>query len=457
MKVNKSKLLFHSVTRLLRRNATSNIRRILSKSHPSEIASVIRQLPEEDGITIMRELKGTDKEAKIFIELEGKFLQSYVNETDDRDHLREVLHTIPEDEVAALLTDVDAELADDLLKSLHGETREEVQEILQYGEDTCGRIMAVNVFHLCQDLTVREAIQEIQNSDGLESLFYVYVVDENEKLVGVVSLRQILQVRSDRQLKDFMAREVIYVNVDDSQEKAARFVEEYNFVSLPVINEESHLVGMVTVDDVIDVIRDEAEDEVFQLAGVETEAIDDFSFWRAFGTRAVWFGLLLTGGIACSEIILHFFAGFPKETILLCFAPLVLRLGGSIATQSITLVHQSILNTDIERNRAYKALLGQDLITLLVALLLSVTVFSYGCFRFVDYGTLPLALATGVFGVSLFSMSVGHIIPLAFNRIRIDSLLASSRFIHFMMDALSLLVFLKFQWLWLGRMTGHLF
>ncbi len=447
MKINKTQMLLQSVTRLLNRNADEHIRRILLKSHASEIASVLRQLSEAESIHVMQQLKGIDKEPKVFVELGGKFLQSYLAQVDDRTHIAEILHDLPENEVAQLVSEMDEATAHDLMPHIQDSTKAEVNEILLYSDDTCGRIMSVDVFSLNQNLTANQAIAAIQNTPDLENIYYVYVVDDFENLVGVVSLRQILQVPSHRVLKDFIIRDVIRVNAFDSQAKAAAYVEEYNFVSLPVVNDEGKLVGRVQVDDVIDFIREEAKDDVFEMAGVEAEAIDRYAFWRAFGSRAAWYSFLFVGGILSSEIILAIFHDYPARIIYLCFAPLVLRLGGSIATQGITFVHQSVLNTDIERGRGFKALLGQSMTTLLVSFLLAVGVFGYGFLRFWPDLKTPALLAAGIMAVSVFSVLVSYVVPVIFSKFKLDSLSVSSRFVHFLMDALSLIVFFNFVWL----------
>lgn len=449
MKVNRTKILFDTINRLSRRDATEHIRRLLLKSHPSEIAAVVRQLPgEEDGVDLMVKIKDSDKEPLTFVELESHFFKTYLEQTDDKVHVAEVLQKLPEDEAAALLSAFDEEIRQEILSLMKGSIQEEVKEILQYADETCGRIMAINTFHLNQNVTSREAIEQIQKSSHMESLFYIYVVDESEKLTGVVSLRQVLQVEPDRKLKDFMIRDVVRVNVYDSQERAAHFVEEYNFVSLPVVDDDGRLVGVVTVDDVLDYIRDEAQEEVLQMAGVEPEALGDFSYVRAFWFRVLWYGLLLIGGILCSEIILYFFSGYPKTIIYLSFAPLILRLGGSIATQNITFIHQGIISKEIERSRAFKALWGQNLITLLVAVFLALLVTAYGCLRLSHHILIPLGMGFSLMIVVLVSILVGLFMPFIFQRVRFDSLKASSRFVHFLMDALSLYVFFLILSIW---------
>lgn len=456
MKMTKTEMLVQSVFRLLRRGARGHIERLLAKAHPSEIAAVVRHLALEDAIAVIRMNRDMEKEAKTFVELEGKFLQRYLDATGEKTHVAEVMQRLPEDEVAALLAELTPGTKEELLSLMKGTKKEEVSEILQYGEDTVGRIMAVNVFCLDQNMTAREAIDKIQQSSGLESLFYVYIVDEGGVLMGVVSMRQLLQVEANRVLKNFMTTEVLRVNVYDSQEKAAHLVAEYNLVSLPVVDDSGKLVGMVTVDDVIDYIRDEADDELLQFTGAEAEAIDDFSFWRAFVTRSVWYALLFVGGIFSSEIILYFFSSFPPEVISLCFAPLALRLGGSVAIQSITFINQGIFDENIERVRAWRALWGQSLTTLLVACLLGGGVFAYGYVRLSQEMALSLGLGLGLILVTLFSICMGLMIPALFHKLRFDSLQASSRFVHFLMDAMNLFVFFQFLRVWRGCLViGH--
>ena len=445
MKVNKSKLLFESIVRLLRRGARDHIERLLIKSHPSEIAAVVRKLADEEGVFVINQIQNMEKKAETLVELEGKFLQTFLDETQDREHIAKVVQTLPMEETANLLADLEDENKEEILSLMKKSAKEDVSEILQYGEDTCGRIMAINFFAINQSKTAAEAISEIQKNKNLESVFYIYVVDDLDKLVGVVSLRQILQVKSNRKLKEFMINDVIWVDVYDSHEKAASYVEEYNFVSLPVVDEFGILQGIVMVDDVIDFIRDEAQEEALQIAGVDPEAIDDFSFWRSLGLKSIWYGLLFIGGILCSEIVLYYFSHFPEEVIFLCFAPLVLRFGGSIATQNITLLNQGILDLEIEKSRAYKTVWGQNGIALLVSVFLAAAIYGYSFFRFSQMD-LSLSLSLGIIVVSIVSMVLGLLVPIIFFKMKLDSSKASSRFVHFLMDAISLFVFFQFQW-----------
>lgn len=456
MEFKKSDILLETVKRLTRHGIPAHVKRLLIKSHPSEIAAVVRQLPDEDGVDLMGHIRGHGVEASTFLELGGSFIETFLrvheHKSEEKKHIAEVLQKLPEDEAAHLLDNIAEDEAREIMSLMHAGTQQEVEEILEYEAGTCGRIMAVNVFALNQNLTARETIAMIQKTESQESLFYIYVLDDYENLLGVVSLRQLLQVSQDRHLRDFMKRDVIRVNVYQSQEEAATLIEEYNFVCLPVVDEEGRLKGMVTVDDIIDYLRDEAQEEVLQMAGVVKDDIEDFSFVRGMASRALWYVLLILGGILSSEAILYFFPDFPREVALLCFSPLVMRLGGSIATQTSTFVCQSLISQDIERGRALRAFWGQNLVTFLMGFMLAAVVFTYIWLRFGHQISFSLGIALGIVGVTLASLGVGVIVPLVASRLRQDPQMASSRFVHFLMDVLTLVVFFALFWFWQARL-----
>lgn len=453
MKVNKTQMFYDSIMRLSRIGATAHIRKLLAKSHPSEIAAVVRQVSTEEGVELIVKIKACENEPATFVELESLFFKTYLEITGDKDHVVEILQKLPENQVASLLASFSDEIRQEFLSLMKSQTQQEVVEILNYAEDSCGRIMAVNVFSLDQNMTADGAINAIQKSSNLSSIFYIYVINEFGHLVGVVSMKQVLQVDPSRQLKDFMTTDVVRVNVFDSQQKAARFIEEYNFVSLPVTDDQGKLMGVITVDDVIDYIRDEAHEEVLQLAGVEPEGLGDFSYFRAFSSRILWYVLLFAGGIISSEIIFGFFATFPKEIYYLCFAPIVLRLGGSIATQNITFIDQGILKAGIGKSRALEALWGQNLVTFLVATLSATSVVPYAYYRLGVDASLAWGMGLALMFVVLIAIIFGIVMPFFVHRLRLDTLQFSSRFVHFLMDALSLYIYFEFLWLWKEKMS----
>jgi magnesium transporter len=184
------------------------------------------------------------------------------------------------------------------------------------------------------------------------------------------------------------------------------------------------------------------------MAGVEKEAIDDFSYARAGLSRGFWYLLLFLGAIFCSEFVIRFFPEISGELRWFAFAPLVLRLGGSIATQTSAFTHQGLLNDDIERGRAFRAWCGQNAVSLTVASALALAAYAYARWRFPADPAEALGISLGLFAVTLFSLALGMAVPLLAARVRLDSLKASSRFFHFTMDVLNLVIFFYFVRWW---------
>src|SRR5690349_3079806 len=258
---NKFDLLLASFQRLLRRGAIMNIGKMLSRLHPADIAKVIEHL-------------SSPKEQRTVFELvRGENLRGQVLSEMDPADVSQVLADIPPAEVAALLKDLGKddvayllgllpdEQAKTILNFMRTEDSSEIEEILKYPKDTAGGIMTTEFFSLPEDTTAQEAIRRLQHATDAEMVFYIYVTDKEDHLVGVLSLRQLLTVPPATPLKNIMTRDVISVSVDTDQEEVSRQVARYNLLAVPVVEKDNTLVGIITVDDVVDVIREEATEE----------------------------------------------------------------------------------------------------------------------------------------------------------------------------------------------------
>ena len=212
----------------------------------------------------------------------------------------------------------------------------QVESLLEYGEQTAGRIMNPQVFALNEDLTVGEAITALQSSRDVEMVFYLYVVDARRHLVGVTSLRRLLLVSPETPLKRIMTPEVTSVRVDTDQEEVARQVASYNLLAVPVVDEENKLVGVVTVDDVIDVIKDEATEDLLRLAGVSGDERIATPAGEAIRKRLPWLGVNLVTAFVAASVVALFEGTIQQVTALAIFMPIVAGMGGNAATQTLT-------------------------------------------------------------------------------------------------------------------------
>src|SRR5437868_7825373 len=262
-------LVLDSVKRLLRIGATANLLNLLQKQHPADLAQIFSELQDKD----------RDTAFSILAERNGRLAMEAISElgpeagatllaTRSAEEIARLAQEIPSDDAAALIDHLPEELSVAVLDLMRPKESGVVENLLEYPEQTAGRIMNPHVFALNEDITVGEAIGEIQGNRDVEMVFYLYVVDDRRHLVGVVSLRRLLLVSPETPLKRIMSADLVSARVDTDQEEVARQVAAYNLLAIPVVDEENKLVGSITVDDVIDVIKDEATEDIMRLAGV---------------------------------------------------------------------------------------------------------------------------------------------------------------------------------------------
>jgi magnesium transporter len=265
----RNELVLESVRRLLRMGATPNLLNLLQKQHPADLAQVFAELNDKDCHAVFN----------VLVERNGRLAAEALSELGpekgslllvDRpaDEIARLLQEIPSDDAAALINNLPEEVSSVVLDLIRPKPGGGVSDLLDYPEQTAGRLMNPNVFALPEDLTAGEAITAIQTARDVEMVFYLYVVDQRRHLVGVTSLRRLLLVAPGTPLKRIMTTELYSARVDTDQEEVARHVASYNLLAIPVVDLENKLVGVITVDDVIDILKDEATEDVFRLAGL---------------------------------------------------------------------------------------------------------------------------------------------------------------------------------------------
>lgn len=285
-----------TVSKLYRRGAERNIKKIIAKSHGADIAAVLEILDADERLSIFQMVPSLELKADILSRL-GETLQEEISVVLNPQEVQEILGQMPTDDAADLLGHLPEDLSKQLMKGMSTEDVQEVEELMGYPDDSAGALMTPQVLSVDQTLTVAEAIQFIQQTDEDLITFYIYVTNEAHQLVGVLSLKQLLLHKPHIVLKDIMETDVISVEVTTDQIEVAKIVEKYDFLAVPVVDHSKNLVGVITVDDVIDVIREEASDELLSrgMAGGGGEE----GFWDHFVARVPWFFLCLFGGLIC--------------------------------------------------------------------------------------------------------------------------------------------------------------
>lgn len=418
------KLLISSVRKLLRRNALKNIQIILDKTHAADVAAILKEMDSQERNAILTLKIPIEKKSEIISHLDGDIQKEVVEELDSA-QMTAIVSEMETDDAADLLGNLSQELSQTILDSMQTDEKREVTDLMKYPEDTAGGLMSSDYLAFPQDMTVAEVISNIQSDENNASVtFYIYVVDDSHKLCGVVSLKEIILSKPKEILKDIMTVEVVNVQLEIDQIEVSKIIERYDFLSVPVVNETNTLMGVITVDDIIDVIREEAQENLLAMGLVS--ASDDETPWGRIKARSAWLLVTYIGGVICYYFIWSLLYEKTSEAWLsvTAFLPIILAMSSAVGLQSAT----SIVNALISENpdmKAIRKLLQNEMICSVV-------------FGFV-FGILSIALnfltggspfISAFIGMSLFvqllcSVSLGTVIPLVMKKIGMDPTVAS--------------------------------
>ena len=427
-------VVLDSVRRLLRLGATANLVNLLQKQHPADLAQVFAELGEKDrgsAFTLLVE-RNSKLAMEALSELGPEGGAALLADRSAEDIAR-LLHDLPSDDAASIIDQLPEALSTSVLELIEKRPGDEVGELLEYDEQTAGRIMNPKVFALSEDMTGGEAITTLQGSRDVEMVFYLYVVDIRRHLVGVISLRRLLLVPPSTPLKRIMTTDITSVRTDTDQEEVARLVASYNLLAIPVVDEENKLVGVITVDDVIDVIKDEATEDVYRLAGV---AGDDRVFSTAAESlrkRVPWLEVNLVTAFLAASVVALFEEKIKALPALAVFMPVVAGMGGNAATQTLTVIVRGIALGELTWANTRKALLKEATVGLGNGIACGVVgAVVVGLWK----GDWWLGAILGAaMVINMFvAATAGTLIPLALRAMKVDPALASSVFITTLTD-----------------------
>lgn len=436
-------VVLDSVKRLIRMGATPNLVNLLQKQHPADLAQLFSELPERERHTAFSVL--ADRNSRLAMEglsELGPEAGAALLSGRSAEEIAKLLQDLPSDDAAALIDYLPEELSASVLELVQKRpTGGDVGELLEYKEQTAGRIMNPKVFALAEDMTAGESIVALQGSRDVEVVFYLYVIDVRRHLVGVVSLRRLLLVAPDTPLKRIMTTDLISVRADMDQEEVARQVASYNLLAIPVVDEENKLVGVITVDDVIDVIKDEATEDVYRLAGVAGDDRVFTSAWDSLRKRLPWLIVNLATAFLAASVVALFSRTIDKVVALAVFMPVVAGMGGNAATQTLTVIVRGIALGELTWGNSRKALFKEASVGvgngIACGLVGAVVVWLFSGDR-VLAGILAMAMVINMF----VAAAAGTVIPLALRAMKVDPALASAVFITTLTDVFGFFSFL---------------
>jgi len=442
MKTDALRLIVNSSRKFINSGALSHLWNLVKNFHPVDAATLMSHLIHREKLTLFNTLyeREPEKAADVLSELNPEDAAEILVELPIT-QISDLFQMTPSDDVARILNLLPKEMKTSILASMEEKPTEDVMELLDHEEETAGRIMSPNFYALNQQTNVSDAITAMQLEGDVESAFYLYVVNDEGELVGVISLRQLMFSRPNMPLKDFMTKEVISVHTETDQEDVARIVADYNLVAIPVVDSSNKLVGVITVDDVIDVIDKEATEDMYKMVSLDsTDRIQDSPFTSIKKRLPFLLLSLLTASLA--PFVVNQFKGTIQHVVILAvLMPLVAALGGVAGNQTIAIIVREIAIGQAEWISARKALFKEILVGLGNGVILG-TILGTATYFIIGNPFLGLTLGLAVI-INLFVAAlVGTLIPLFLKLIRLDPALGSVNLLTMCTDSLGFLTFL---------------
>lgn len=425
---------------LVAEGADREIRAFLRIIHPADIADLVESL-DDRGRKRLFEVMEPQIAGHVVSELEEPYLEEFLEKLRPQE-ISKLLEGMDSDDAADILNKLPEEQSRAVMSFMDSEAVAEVGELLLYPEDTAGGIMQAEVLALNENTTVARATEEIRaQAEELRELHNVYVTDDEGRLKGVVPLRSLILAKPDTSLKDIMDPNVVSTEVYADQEEVADLFRRYDLISLPVVDENGTLMGRVTVDDVMDVMEEEADEDFLRMAGsVEEEVFS--SFGKSLVARFPWLLATWFGGLLTALILSKFEAAFDEFLIFIPFLPLILAMGGNVGNQSATIVVRGLATGRLDDRLMWKVVGKEMLLGLALGAIYGLFLGAYALYR----GQGPEVVAV-IVGLSLtiqvgVAATSGVLLPIIFHRLKTDPALATAPFISTFMDIIGATLYL---------------
>jgi len=453
MRTQSLRILISSARKFVNMGAISRLWNLMKNFHAADISSLMNHLVFREKLIIFNVLFEKDKEktGEVLGELNPEDAARILRELQ-LEQISELFQIVPSDNVAPILDLLPDDRKKSILAAMEEKPSEDVKELLLYEEETAGRIMSPDFYALDQKTNVSDAITAMQLEADVESAFYLYAIDEQNRLVGVVSLRQLLFARPNTPLKDIMTKDIISVHPETDQEQVARNVADYNFVAIPVVDSEDKLIGVVTVDDVIDVIDKEATEDIYKMASLDTTDRIQDSPLKSMKKRLPFLMFsLLTASLA--PFVVHYFEDTIKAFVTLAvFMPLVAALGGIAGNQTIAIVVREIAIGQADWISTKKALLKEMLVGIGNGIIIGIILAAVS-YLLIKSPYLGLILGLAIIANLFIAALLGTLIPLFLKLLRLDPALGSVNLLTMCTDTVGFLSFLGLGTLFLSKLV----
>lgn len=447
-----TKAFVNNIRDIVEQNNTEQALEVLDIMHAADIAELYDELNIEEA-KFLYLLLDKEKSADVITQLSDEDREKFLDALPSEVVAKQFIEEMDSDDAADILGDMTEERQEEVLSHIEDyEQAGDIVDLLHYHENTAGGLMAKELVAVNQKLSVSRCIVELRSqAEEVDEIYYIYVVDDNGLLVGTLSLKKLLLSNIKETIGEIVNKDIISARTDMTDVEVAKIMKKYDLVALPVVDSIGRLKGRITIDDVVDVMQEEAEKDYQMISGISEDVEASDSVFRLSRARFPWLLIGLAGGIIDTWVLGYFEGDITKYLGLALFLPLIAAMGGNAGVQSSSIIVQGIANHSIGKNDTFNRIFKEFVVSLFNGLSLAILIFIYNYFFSSSYA-LTISVSVALFTVIVFASVFGTVVPLVLNKIKIDPAIATGPFITTVNDITGLLTYLS-----IGRIIFNMF
>ncbi len=425
---------------LIETKSSESLLNILMDLHPADISEIINHLNDEDALFVFN-LFDPETAGEILLELDENIREIILQNTST-DKITDIVDELDTDDATDILSELPEEIAEEVLEGIDKEYSEDVKALLKYPEDSAGGIMNSFYIAIDENATVKDAIAEVRsNADEVDHIYQIYVVKDNGELVGVIPIKALLVNPLDTKVSDILDEDLYYVTANVDQEEVANIMHKYDLLSIPVVDENKIMLGRITIDDIVDVINEEAAEDIQKIAGLSEYEEYSYSAYRVSSIRLPWLLVALFGEMISASVLSSFQATIEQIYIAGIFIPIVMAMGGSSGTQSAIVIVRALATGDVWFGETRKRLFKEFKVAVLnglacgLILLMATQIFWNNELKF------SIILSASLIVIMINATMIGAVVPLILKRLKLDPAVSTGPFVTTANDIVGLIIY----------------
>jgi magnesium transporter len=431
----------NSLREAISSNNSEFVRQQMTELYPQDIAEVITHLEFEEALYLYRQLD-EETRADVLLETDDDHREQFLAQLSSKEIAEQFIDNMESDDAADVIGELPDDKQDEVLSHMEdAEQASDIVDLLNYDENTAGGLMAKELIAVNVNRNVLECVREMRRqAEEMETVYTIYVIDDEEKLLGTLSLKRLLVTSLRTKVKDIFNPDVIFVKTSTSSEEVANIMDKYDLVVLPVVDSLGRLVGRITIDDIVDVIREEADKDIQMMSGLSGKADTTDRFWVISRARLPWLMVGFIGELINSRIIGGYEGQLMIHPEMAFFMPLIAAMGGSVGVQSSSIVVQGLANNSLAASRISKQLMKEINVALLNGIIFSCLIMGFNLYLDIPI-RLSVTISVSLLSVIFFASIFGTTVPLILKRFNIDPALATGPFITTLNDILAMFLY----------------